>query len=287
MCLHDASFVVISAIVLIIAACGGGGGSGATAGDMLARIKKDGVIRVGTDPNYAPQSFQKPDGTFEGFDVDVANEIAKRLGVTAKFETPDFERRRGRQLGRPLRHQRRLDDHHRGAQGRARLHRAVLLHAGPDGGHQGHPASPPSTAWPARRSASARRRPTTSGSTGTLELGRWLRAGARSRPAPTATTLRDRPGLRPVGQVRPPRLRRLAELVDDRPAGHRRGHAVRHGRRPGLLRAARGRHRQGRRRRTPSCRRSSTRSSSEMHADGTLSTLSEKWFDGQDLTTKQ
>ena len=47
-------FVVISAIVLIIAACGGGGGASATAGDMLARIKKDGVIRVGTDPNYAP-----------------------------------------------------------------------------------------------------------------------------------------------------------------------------------------------------------------------------------------
>ncbi len=83
-------FVVISAIVLIIAACGGGGGAGATAGDMLARIKKDGVIRVGTDPNYAPQSFQKSDGTFDGFDVAVANEIAKRLGVTAKFETPDF-----------------------------------------------------------------------------------------------------------------------------------------------------------------------------------------------------
>ena len=84
------SFVVISAIVLIIAACGGGGGASATAGDMLARIKKDGVIRVGTDPNYAPQSFLKSDGTFEGFDIDVANEIAKRLGVTAKFETPDF-----------------------------------------------------------------------------------------------------------------------------------------------------------------------------------------------------
>lgn len=57
---------------------------------MLARIKSNGVIRVGTDPNYAPQSFQKADGTFDGFDVEVANEIAKRLGVTVKFETPDF-----------------------------------------------------------------------------------------------------------------------------------------------------------------------------------------------------
>ena len=45
---------------------------------------------MGSVPNYAPQSFLKSDGTFEGFDIDVANEIAKRLGVTAKFETPDF-----------------------------------------------------------------------------------------------------------------------------------------------------------------------------------------------------
>jgi polar amino acid transport system substrate-binding protein len=83
--------VVIATIVLIAAACGGGGSGSPSAGDdMLARIKAAGEIRVGTDPNYAPQSFLKSDGTFEGFDIDVANEIAKRLGVTAKFETPDF-----------------------------------------------------------------------------------------------------------------------------------------------------------------------------------------------------
>ena len=84
-------FAFLSILVLILAACGGGtGGSPSAAQDMLARIKSDGVIRVGTDPNYAPQSFLKEDGTFEGFDIDVANEIAKRLGVTTKFETPDF-----------------------------------------------------------------------------------------------------------------------------------------------------------------------------------------------------
>ena len=58
--------------------------------DLLAKIKAAGTIRVGTDPAYPPQSELKPDGTFEGFDIDVANEIGKRLGVTVKFETPDF-----------------------------------------------------------------------------------------------------------------------------------------------------------------------------------------------------
>jgi polar amino acid transport system substrate-binding protein len=58
--------------------------------DLLAKIKAAGVIKVGTDPAYPPQSLLKPDGTFEGFDIDVANEIGKRLGVTVKFDTPDF-----------------------------------------------------------------------------------------------------------------------------------------------------------------------------------------------------
>lgn len=68
--------------------------SGSTAGDpkdLLAKIRAAGEIRVATDPDYAPQSFLKPDGTFEGFDIDTANEIGKRLGVKVKFETPNFD----------------------------------------------------------------------------------------------------------------------------------------------------------------------------------------------------
>ncbi|MFN8456276.1 MAG: transporter substrate-binding domain-containing protein [Anaerolineae bacterium] len=51
----------------------------------------DGKIRVSTDPNYAPQSLLKPDGSFEGFDIDVATEIAKRLGVEVEFVTPEWD----------------------------------------------------------------------------------------------------------------------------------------------------------------------------------------------------
>jgi polar amino acid transport system substrate-binding protein len=58
--------------------------------DLLARIQAAGVIRVATDPAYPPQSELLPDGTFQGFDIEVANEIARRLGVTVQFETPDF-----------------------------------------------------------------------------------------------------------------------------------------------------------------------------------------------------
>jgi polar amino acid transport system substrate-binding protein len=60
-------------------------------GDLLAAICERGTLLVSTDPNYAPQSFLNPDGTFEGFDIDVANEIGERLGVDVQFETPSFD----------------------------------------------------------------------------------------------------------------------------------------------------------------------------------------------------
>ena len=60
------------------------------AGGLLDKVLKAGKLVVSTDPDYPPQSALKPDGTFEGFDIDVANEIAKRLGVEVEFETPDL-----------------------------------------------------------------------------------------------------------------------------------------------------------------------------------------------------
>lgn len=63
----------------------------APADDLLAQILEAGVIRVSTDANYEPQSFLNSDGEFIGFDVDVAKEIAKRLGVEVEFVTPDWD----------------------------------------------------------------------------------------------------------------------------------------------------------------------------------------------------
>jgi ABC-type amino acid transport substrate-binding protein len=62
------------------------------AGDLLARICTDGVIRVSTDPAYPPQSFLNEDtGEYEGFDIDVATEIANRLGVGVEWEAPAWD----------------------------------------------------------------------------------------------------------------------------------------------------------------------------------------------------
>jgi polar amino acid transport system substrate-binding protein len=62
------------------------------AGDLLAEICTNGEIRVSTDPAYPPQSELNPEtGEYEGFDIDVAKEIADRLGVEIAWETPDWE----------------------------------------------------------------------------------------------------------------------------------------------------------------------------------------------------
>ena len=58
------------------------------AGGLLDKVMKAGKIVMSTDPQYPPQSSLKTDGTYEGFDIDVGTEIAKRLGVTSRSRRP-------------------------------------------------------------------------------------------------------------------------------------------------------------------------------------------------------
>jgi len=55
------------------------------AGDLLETICERGKIVISTDADYAPQSSVTPSGDFEGFDIDVGEEIARRLGVEAEW----------------------------------------------------------------------------------------------------------------------------------------------------------------------------------------------------------
>jgi len=73
------------------------GGTGAASGvcasvdtsgtDALARVCASGKLRIATDPKYPPQSsFNVQTQTWQGFDVDVATEIAQRLGVQPELQ---------------------------------------------------------------------------------------------------------------------------------------------------------------------------------------------------------
>ena len=57
----------------------------ALADPALDRVKAAGTLRVGVEGTYPPFTFHDASGELTGFDVDVAREIAKRLGVKVAF----------------------------------------------------------------------------------------------------------------------------------------------------------------------------------------------------------
>ncbi|MGO4270109.1 transporter substrate-binding domain-containing protein, partial [Paenibacillus sp. TAF58] len=52
---------------------------------LLDTIKANGKIRIGTEGTYAPFTYHDKDGKLTGFDVEIAQEIAKKMGVQAEF----------------------------------------------------------------------------------------------------------------------------------------------------------------------------------------------------------
>jgi cyclohexadienyl dehydratase len=60
-------------------------GASAAQDSRLDDVAKRGALRVCTPGDYKPFSLAKADGSFEGIDVDLAQAMAKALGVEAKF----------------------------------------------------------------------------------------------------------------------------------------------------------------------------------------------------------
>jgi len=94
-------------LALALAACGGdgteGGGTATTQGEapavdqalaakVPAEIKSDGKILIGTDSSYAPNEFLDTDGkTVIGFDVDLFNAVAAKLGLQTEWQSAAFD----------------------------------------------------------------------------------------------------------------------------------------------------------------------------------------------------
>ena len=79
------------AVIAVIGAIAATSCSGGATDDLLAKVKAADKIVMSTDPEYPPQSSLAADGSYEGFDIAVGTEIAKRLGVEIAFETPSWE----------------------------------------------------------------------------------------------------------------------------------------------------------------------------------------------------
>lgn len=77
----------------LLAACSGGNsssaGSSQSASNLLESIKSAGKIRIGVEGTYRPYTYHDASGKLAGFEYDIAETLAKDLGVTAEYiETP-------------------------------------------------------------------------------------------------------------------------------------------------------------------------------------------------------
>lgn len=63
----------------------------AVADETLDRIYDNNALVVSTAANWPPQSFMNANHEMDGFDIDVARELAKRLGVEVRFVTPEWD----------------------------------------------------------------------------------------------------------------------------------------------------------------------------------------------------
>lgn len=56
-----------------------------SAGENLEQIKSAGSIKIGTEGTYAPFTFHDASNKLVGFDVEIGEAVAKKLGVKAEF----------------------------------------------------------------------------------------------------------------------------------------------------------------------------------------------------------
>lgn len=57
----------------------------------LDKVKQAGVLKIGTSPDYPPFESIDDHGNVIGFDIDLAKEVAKELGVKAEFVRMGFD----------------------------------------------------------------------------------------------------------------------------------------------------------------------------------------------------
>ncbi|PFP30110.1 amino acid ABC transporter substrate-binding protein [Bacillus sp. AFS073361] len=59
--------------------------------DLLKKVKDEGKLLIGTEGTYPPFTFHDTSGNLTGFDVDLAKEVAKRIGVKPEFKETQWD----------------------------------------------------------------------------------------------------------------------------------------------------------------------------------------------------
>jgi cystine transport system substrate-binding protein len=99
----SATFVLLLSFMVVLSACGTSSNNAgdskksnqsaqkSDANDLLSKVKAAGVLEIGTEGTYAPFTFHDKSGKLTGFDVDLATEIAKRIGVKPDFKETQWD----------------------------------------------------------------------------------------------------------------------------------------------------------------------------------------------------
>lgn len=77
-------------------ATGGGGGAGVSVDEASVAllpddIKEEGKLVIGTDANYAPNEFKDPDGKVIGWEIDLIDAVAAKLGLETEYKASQFD----------------------------------------------------------------------------------------------------------------------------------------------------------------------------------------------------
>jgi cystine transport system substrate-binding protein len=88
------SFLLFAMLIIGSAACNKGEKketAPAAGENTLSKIKKDGEFLIGTEGTYPPFTFHDDSGKLTGFDVEIAEEVAKRMGVKPVFKETQWD----------------------------------------------------------------------------------------------------------------------------------------------------------------------------------------------------
>lgn len=78
--------ISIMSVLILLAGCGTTNEKvQGTSNEVFNRVKDSGTLKIGFEGTYPPYNFVDEKDNYVGFDVDISQEIAKRLGVEAEF----------------------------------------------------------------------------------------------------------------------------------------------------------------------------------------------------------
>ena len=85
--------------LIFVTACGSGGNATSSSGKTTAKartieeIKKSGELRIAVFGDKKPFGYVDNDGSYQGYDIELGNQLAKDLGVKVKYISVDAANR--------------------------------------------------------------------------------------------------------------------------------------------------------------------------------------------------